>query len=247
MTRAGLHFHALALGAAALISLISLSSEAIAKSEIRHSRSPAIAVHRSGAPAAHAFRGTALGGGHRLVSARAHVANRRYASVHGHSRGWRGYGYGGAALAGRVVAESGYSTYGGRYYSEGYGYGYLHGHSCRWYAYHEPYNIPYRCRGSYGYSYGYVAPSYGYGYEYGHSYSYRYHSGGAWRGGYHNHYATTGDAHRSTHLAGARVHSAPHFVARGGPRFAAHGGTHMLARSGPHLAGGGEHIRRHGP
>jgi hypothetical protein len=93
--------------------------------------------------------------------------------------------------------------------------------------------MPYRCRGSYGYSNGYVAPSYGYGYEHGHSYD--YHSGGAWRSDYH-HYATT-----------ARVHGAPHFVARGGSRFVAHGGAHMAARSGPHLAGGGEHIRRHGP
>jgi hypothetical protein len=239
MTRAGLHFHVLALGAAALISLISLSSEAIAKSEIRHSRSPAIAVHRSATPVAHAFRGTASRGGHRLVSARTHVANRRYAFGHARSHSWRGYSYRGVAYAGGTVGESGYPTYGGGYYSEGYGYSYLHGHSCRWYAYHEPYNMPYRCRGSYGYSYGYVAPSYGYGYGYGHSYSYRYHSGGAWRGGYHHHYAMTGGAHRSTHLAGARVHGAPHFVA--------HGGTHMVAGSGPHLAGGGGHIRRHGP
>jgi len=231
MTRAALHFRALALGAAALISFVSLSSEATAKSEVRHSRSPAIAVHRSATPTAHALRGTGLGGGHRLVSARMRVANRRYTFGQGHSHGWRRYGYGGAGLAGGEVGESGYSTSGGGYYSAGYGYGYLHGHSCRWYAYHEPYNTPYRCRGSYGYSYGYVAPSYGY--EHGHSYD--YHSGGAWRSGYRD-YATT-----------ARVHGAPHFVAHGGSRFVAHGGAHMAARSGPHLAGGGEHIRRHGP
>jgi hypothetical protein len=248
MMRTAVRFHALALGTAALISLVALASEATAKPEIRHSRSPAIAIHRSATPPARAFHETALHGGHRLVSARTYVGSRRYAFGHGYGHRSRGYNYGGAAAAGVIVGESyGYPSYSGGSYSEGYGYGYLRHHSCRWYAYHEPYNTPYRCRGSYGYTYGYVSPSYGYGYEYRRSYS--YHAGGAWRGSYHRHYAVTGGSRQPTHLVAARVHvhGASHFVSRGGPRFVAQGGTHIVARSGPHLAGGGVHIRRHGP
>jgi hypothetical protein len=212
---------AIALGAAGFVSLLPLvtPSLAIAKTEVRH-QGLGVAIHRSAGTAAHVVH-RAGASGHRFVSS----AGRRVLSSRRYSYG-RHYRYGGYAVTGGTTGGGYYSS---GYYSGDYGYAYSYHHSCGWYYYHEPYNLPYRCR-AHGYSYGYAEPSYGYSYSYGSSSAYGYQAGGAWRGGHYRHYAVHGGSHR---LMAAGVH--------------AHGGAHMVAHGGPHPAAHGGHAHGHLP
>jgi hypothetical protein len=227
------HLPAVALGAALLIPLFGAAS-ATARTEVRH-HGPA-AVHRMAGGAAHsAYRGVVTGRRVAGGGGRTYVSTRRFAYGSRHYR----YGYSGAAVTRGAVGYGYASSYGGG------GYGYSYYHSCGWYYRHEPYNIPYRCRGSYGYG-----SSYGYGYASGPSYAYGYQTGGYWSGGhYYRHAAVNRGWQRTTRaVAGVTVHGGPR-VAYGGPRIVAHGGPHMVARGGPHMAarvgvrpaGGGMH------
>lgn len=222
MAHAALRVSAIALGAAAmaLLAPLWLASPALAKAEARR-HAPAVgAVHRPAV--AHVFHGGGVRGDQRFVSPRARISG-RYA--HGYGRHGRGHGYGGAF----VVGGGGYSYpyyYSG--YGEGYRYGYSRHHSCRWYYYHEPYDLPYRCQGYY--SYGYGAPSYGYT-----SGSYRYGGrvGGHWGRRYAVHHGWRG----STHIAGGAAPTrGARIVTHGGPHFAAHVGARPAARGG-HMRG----------
>jgi hypothetical protein len=213
-----------ALGAAALVWLIPLSSlsAATANAEVHKHASAAPAVHRAAMQTTHAFHGaTSTSSTRRFVSTstRTYASSRRYGS---------GYRYGGSTVTGGVVG-GGYTSGGGGYYGGGEGYssggvyggGYGYHHSCRWYYNNEPNNVPSWCGTYSGPSYGYGGPSYSYGYAYGSSGSTRV-SGYSQGGGY-RHTATSSSWRRSTHTAHAGVRAA--------------GGTHMAA-GGTHMAHG---------
>jgi hypothetical protein len=190
-----------------------------------HRASPSSqAIHRT---AGHAFHRTASTGGHRhLAHGGAVHASHAYVHRFGHR-----YGYGGAVVAG-TYAGGGYAYpyYGGVGYS--YGYGYAH-HSCRWYYYHEPYDVPYRCRAhGYAYSYEYGEPSYAVSYDYGYRRFYHHHRStwsGTWQGGRHpSAYVRANRIHigHPTHIAGEHHLAAPHVG--GAARFARMGGHPKL-------------------
>jgi hypothetical protein len=197
----------------------------------RHASPSSHALHQS---AGRVFNRTAAVGARRLAhGGRVHAGHGyapRYSYAHrpGHGYGYGSAGYYGAsAVTGTYVdGAEGYSDYGGA----GYGYGYLR-RSCRWYSYHEPYNLPYRCRPhGYAYSYEYGGPSYSVSYGYGrwHGHNHRL----AWSGGGHNgrhptSLVRTTDVHvrHPTHLAGGHHFEAPH---TGGARVARIGGHPKL-------------------
>jgi hypothetical protein len=224
MTRGAFRLPAIVLGAAGLVWLLPFVSPslAIAKTDVHRQRS-AVAIHPSPGAAAHVVH-RAGAGGHRFVSsgARTRVSSRRY----GHNFG-RHYPSGEYAVTGKTIGGGYvYPAYASGYYSGDYGYASPYHHSCGWYHYHEPYNLPYRCR-AHGYSYGYIAPSYGYRYAYGSSSGYGYQAGG----GHYRHYAVHGGSRRMM-AAGVRIHGGAHMVAHGGPRMVAQGGPHPVAHGG---------------
>jgi hypothetical protein len=204
---------------------------------VQHHGSAGMSAHRA-SPSVHpSHRVVAVGAPRHL--ARGGMVHAAHGSVHSygyaHRLGHRyGYGragyYGGAAVVGTYVDGGyAYSDYGGG----GYGYGYFHHHSCRWYYYHEPYNVPYRCRShGYAYSYEYGGPSYTVsygGYRHWHGHSHRFAWSGGGHGGRHptsfvraNHIRVS----HPTHFAGGHYFAAPH--AGGGARVARVGGHPKL-------------------
>jgi hypothetical protein len=227
---------------AAIVGWVILASPTNAA--VQHRGSTGMSAHRAG-PSSHAFHQTAghvsrrpaaVGPRRRLAhggTVAAHGYAHRYSYAHrlGHRYGYGGAGYyGGTAVVGTYGGGE-YSDYAGGGYR--YGYGSLH-HSCRWYYYHEPYNVPYRCR-SYGYGYSYEdgGPSYAvsYGYGYGHWHG---HDRFAWSGGRH------GGRHPTAFVGANHIHAGHPAHIAGEPHFAtAHGG------SGAHLARMGGHPRLH--
>jgi hypothetical protein len=210
---------------------------------VHHHGSAGMSAHRA-SPSAHAFHESAGHVFHQTAGSRGqrHLARagevragHGYAHAYGYAhRPGRRYGYGGYGGPAVVGTDGGdgyaYSDYGDGGY--GYGYGYLH-RSCRWYYYHEPYNVPYRCRPhGYAYSYEYGGPSYAgsygaYGRWHGHSHRFAWSGGG--HGGRHptsfvraNHIRVG----HSTHLAGGHHFAGPH--AGGGARVARVGGHPKL-------------------
>ena len=224
MTRGTFRLPAIVLGAAGFVLLLPLVSPslAIAKTDVHRQRS-AVAIHPSPGAAAHVVH-RAGASGHRFVSSGAHtvVSSRRYSHNFG-----RHYHSGGYAVTGTTI-DGGYiyPSYASGYYSRDYGYASPYHHSCGWYHYHEPYNLPYRCR-AHGYSYSYIAPSNGYRYAYGSSSGYGYQAGA----GHYRHYAVHGGSRRMM-AAGVHTHGGAHMVSLGGPRMIAHGGPHPVAHGG---------------
>jgi hypothetical protein len=208
---------------AAILGAVILVSPAGAA--VRHHGSAGMSAHRAG-PSVHAFHRTVAISSHRRLAHRGTVhaghgfAGRyAYARRLGHGHGGAG-NYGAAAVAGTYAGDGyAYSDYGGG----AYGTGYVH-RGCRWYRYHEPYNLPYRCR-AYGYAYGgpLYAVSYGYGHPYGHWHG--HHHRFAWSGGLHSGrrpaaFAGANHVHidQAAHIAGERHFAAPHGA--GGGRLA---------------------------
>jgi hypothetical protein len=161
MNFSALRLPSMALGSAALMSLSQLCSADAAV----HRHGPAGAVHHAQAVSVHAGHQTASSGGNRRFArgGTVSVSHRYVSSSHGYQYGWQG-----ASVAGATVVGGSYSSYSNT--GGGVGYGYRH-HSCRWYYYNEPNNVPSWCGSyasggpSYTVSYGSTGGYGGYGYS----------------------------------------------------------------------------------
>jgi hypothetical protein len=218
MTHGALRISAIAVGAAAFVSLSPLSA-ASAATVVHH---PAHGVHH------------AAGGVHRQV---AHVHGRVYAHHYGHAHRYAyghahryGYGYGynpGAAVAAGVIG-------GGYPYCDDYSdYGPYYG-SCNDYSY--GYSYPY-----YDYGYGFGGPVFVGGGRFHLRFDHGFHRGFAFHGdGAH----FQGDGQfGGGHFAGANF---GHMGGFGGGNMGGFGGGHMGGFGGGHMGGfgGGGHFHR---